>query len=102
MSAGLVALLCLVAGRAQEPPAPRRDSQKDKDQPLPWLTSLADGYPQAQRRRVPILVRFERPGCPWCAKLEEELRRPKVQAALANWTLVVLDSEKSEKEVRTL
>ena len=74
----------------------------DKGKSLPWLSSLAAARIEAQRQRQPILIRFSGESCPWCRKLEDELRRPPVQEELARWTLVVLDADRADREARAL
>lgn len=67
-----------------------------------WLSKLADGSIQAQRKRQPILVRFGSQSCPWCRKLEVELRDATLAKELDRWTLVALDVAEAERDTRAL
>lgn len=72
---------------------------RDADQ---WLLSLADGQAEAQRLRQPIFVRINGENCPWCRKLEVEIRKPELREELARWSLVVLDVDKAGEEIKPL
>lgn len=72
---------------------------RDADQ---WLLSLADGQAEAQRLRQPIFVRVSGENCPWCRKLEVEIRKPELREELARWSLVVLDVDKAGEEIKPL
>ena len=39
---------------------------------------------------------------PWCKELDAEIAKPEMQAALADWTLVYLDIDQNEADVRKL
>lgn len=69
---------------------------------VPWLTTLADGKIQAQRRRLPLLLRFGDESCPWCRKLDGELGEPKLQAELKRWALVAVRPVDAEKDAAAL
>jgi HEAT repeat protein len=92
--------LPLAPAAAQEAPAASEKAPGAKE--LPWLATLAEGRAQAQRQRQPLLVRFGGASCPWCRKLEEEIRQPTVQQELARWALVDLDVEHAEKDAQAL
>ncbi|HEV3022285.1 MAG TPA: thioredoxin family protein, partial [Pirellulales bacterium] len=69
---------------------------------LVWLDDLDAGVAEAQRRKVPLLVRVGAEWCGWCRKLDEEIVKDEVQQALGHWALVELDADKATAEVRKL
>lgn len=87
-----IVLVLLVAGQALGA----------EEKAAPWQTTLAEGKAQAQRRRMPLLVRFGAESCPWCRKLEAELADAQLQKELARWALVSLTPEVAEKEAGAL
>jgi HEAT repeat protein len=91
--------ICAPLAAADDPPMKLAEAKEDS---TPWLTSLADGYVRAQRRRQPIFVRFSSASCNWCKKLEQELLTAKVQEELGRWTLVSLDVDRHARDARTL
>ena len=78
-------------------PAPAEESKT-----LPWLASLVEGRRHALADRKPQLIRIGASWCPPCRKLDAEIEKPSVQAELGRWTLVFLDADKSEDEMREL
>src|SRR5436305_14644871 len=69
---------------------------------LAWLSKLPEGYAQARRRGQPVFVRFGAASCPWCRKLEAELRDPALAKELDRWTLVSLDVVDADRDARAL
>ncbi len=69
---------------------------------LLWSNSLKNSQKASLATRRPVLVRFTGDSCPWCLKLDVELKAPAVQAELAKWTLVELDYEASFSEAQRL
>jgi HEAT repeat protein len=85
-------------GKADVAPESRpKPAARDADQ---WLLSLADGYAEAQRLRQPVFLRVGGPDCPWCRKLEAELRKPELKDELTRWSLVSLDADKAADEIK--
>ncbi len=82
----------------KKPTAPEKASDSGKV----WLTKLADGSAQARRRRQPLLVRIGSESCPWCRKLEAELRDVALLKELDRWTLVALDVSEADRDARSL
>jgi HEAT repeat protein len=72
------------------------------ESPQPWLFKLSDGYAQARRRGQPVFVRFGAASCPWCRKLEAELREPGLTKELERWTLVSLDVVDADRDARVM
>jgi HEAT repeat protein len=70
--------------------------------PQPWLFKLSDGYAQARHRGQPVFVRFGAASCPWCRKLEAELRDPALAKELERWTLVSLDVVDADRDARAM
>jgi HEAT repeat protein len=83
------------AGPEIRPKAAARDADQ-------WLLSLADGYIEAQRMRQPIFVRVGGPDCPWCRKLDIELRKAELKDELSRWSLVNVDADKATEEAKPL
>ena len=69
---------------------------------LTWHKSLAPAIEEARVRKTQILVRVGAEWCGWCRRLDKEIVRPDVQKELAGWTLVLLDADDDEAEVRRL
>lgn len=69
---------------------------------LPWAPGLNAGLQRALAERKPILVRIEASGCPWCRKLEEEIKKPDVQKELGRWTLVTINQDNAPDEADEL
>ncbi|MEX1229462.1 MAG: HEAT repeat domain-containing protein [Planctomycetaceae bacterium] len=84
---GLVAVLCLPTAMNAAEPAPLR-----------WLSDVNVAYREALAQKRPILIRATGPSCPWCEKLNIEIGKPEVQTALADWTLVSIDVDKSPND----
>lgn len=103
-------LLTATPVRADTPPPPREKPNIPAVRPpLPetedakgWLPKLADGYAQARRHRQAILVKVGSASCPWCRKLDVELRDAGVAKELARWTLVALDVATADRDARAL
>lgn len=86
-----------VEGAAREP-----GDQKERNQQLPWLDSMATGYRHAQQKRQPIFVRVGGESCPFCKLLEQEIKKAEVQSELKRWTLVEIDVDESPNDARFL
>jgi HEAT repeat protein len=111
----LAALLLLTAARLRADPPDAAPPPREKpnapavrppapvaDEPRGWLPKLADGYAQARRHRQAILVKVGSASCPWCRKLDAEMRDQEVGKELARWTLVALDVATADRDARAL
>lgn len=105
--------LLVVHLRAESPAPPPREKPESPAvrPPLPvavaddtkgWLPKLADGYAQARRHRQAILVKVGSASCPWCRKLDAEMKDADVAKELARWTLVSLDVATADRDARAL
>src|SRR4051812_14801815 len=92
----LLAGLFLAPTPASTQPPPATDAGP------PWLSKLPEGYTQARRRQQPIFVRVGSASCPWCRKLEAELRDPALTKELGRWVLVALDVVEADRDARAL
>ena len=83
--------------REAPPGQPKSDSSSPR-----WHPSLTEGIRRGLVHRKPILVRVVTDSCPWCRKLEGEMKKPAAEKELARWTLVELDLAKSADEASQL
>lgn len=96
----VLAILCGWAG-----PLAAQDESPEATQPaevLEWTEGLEAGLTSGREGGKPVLVRAGGSFCLWCRKLEAEMQDPKVQAALASWTLVEIDVEKHSQDAERL
>jgi HEAT repeat protein len=91
-----------MSGAAADPEPQKPAANPAAPPAATWLTNLADGRAQAQRRRQPVLVRVVTSSCPWCRKLEDELKKPAAADELGRWTLVLLDAERNDRDADAL
>ncbi|MFW6124788.1 MAG: thioredoxin family protein, partial [Pirellulales bacterium] len=68
----------------------------------PWIAGLAEGRRRALAEGEPILVRATADWCPHCRILTEETDKAEARSALAEWTLVEVDVDRSPDEARRL
>ena len=106
----LAGAVLLAAGRlaAQDlpvapPPVPKPEpAATPQAAAQAWLSKLSEGLAQARRRRQPVFVRVGSASCPWCRKLEAELRDAAVSKELGRWTLVALGATEADRDARAL
>jgi HEAT repeat protein len=95
------------ANVADPVPPPRAKADTDPAALLPndpkiWLPKLTEGYAHARRHKQPILVKVGSASCPWCRKLDGELRETELAKELVRWTLVSLDVATADRDARAL
>jgi len=87
---------------AEEPWIAEPDVTEAKVESLPWLSSLEEGYRKALTQQKPVLIRAGVEWCRTCGKQAAEIETPKVQQALAMWTLVYFDADRATEDARRL
>lgn len=102
-SAILTLAICCPALADEDPAKPDPPSEKAAaTKLLPWHRSLAPALEESRRRKSLILVRVGASWCGWCRRLDKEIVLPEVQKELAGWTLVELDADDDQDEVKRL
>ncbi len=74
----------------------------EEQTPVPWNSDFETARREAIAAKRPIFVRVVGPACPWCRKLDQEIKLESVQAELGRWTCLELDVEIDSREARQL
>lgn len=98
--------------REESKPGPSQDEKQKAPETVkskpeardvhPWVQGLTAGLRRAMAERKPIFIRAVAAGCPWCRKLDEEIKSAEVQKELGRWTLVAVDIDRSPDEASQL
>ncbi|MEW6250292.1 MAG: HEAT repeat domain-containing protein [Planctomycetota bacterium] len=66
------------------------------------LASLEAATAEARRLQQPVFAVVHADGCPWCRKLDQQLKTDAVRKELARWTVARLNADKHAADARKL